>query len=188
MNRTIESNPFGIERAPVRSTLRVRVAFIICVLVSAFGVTMLDQTVVRAHEPITTKVRFNKEVVRILQRNCLGCHRPGGIAMSLATYDEARPWAKAIKEELLEKRMPPWHPVKGFGEFRNAPELTQRDIDLIVNWVEGGAPKGDEKDLPGYNNPFIDKTWLAFPKPLFNEPGQFGFPDPGHHQFLEGFR
>lgn len=116
-----------------------------------------------AHEPITTKVRFNKEVIRVLQRSCLGCHHPGGIAMSLATYDEARPWAKAIKEELLEKRMPPWHAVKGYGEFRNAPSLTQRDVDLIVNWVEGGAPKGDEKDLPS--------------APLFSNDWQLGKPD-----------
>jgi len=146
-----------MEKELNRSPLRARVALVNCVLVSAFGVAMLDLTVVRAHEPITTKVRFNKEVVRILQRNCLGCHRPGGIAMSLATYDEARPWAKAIKEELLEKRMPPWHPVKGYGEFRNAPALSQRDIDLIINWVEGGAPKGDEKDLP--EGPLYSTDW-----------------------------
>ena len=116
-----------------------------------------------AHEPITTRVRFNKEVIRVLQRNCLGCHHPGGAAMSLATYDEARPWAKAIKEELLEKRMPPWCAVKGYGEFSNAPSLTHRDIDMIVNWVEGGAPKGDEKDLP--------------PSPLFSNDWQLGKPD-----------
>lgn len=116
-----------------------------------------------AHEPITTKVRFNKELIRILQRNCLGCHHPGGIAFSLATYDEARPWAKAIKEEVLEKRMPPWHAVRGYGDFRNAPSLTQRDIDLIVNWVEGGAPKGEDKDLPE--------------GPLFSNDWQLGTPD-----------
>ncbi|MFY9611030.1 MAG: cytochrome c [Blastocatellia bacterium] len=116
-----------------------------------------------AHEPITTKVRFNKEVVRVLQRNCLGCHHTGGLAMSLAAYDEARPWAKAIKEELLEKRMPPWHAVRGYGEFRNAPTITQREIDLIVNWVEGGAPKGDDKDLPD--------------GPLYSGEGQLGAPD-----------
>ena len=117
----------------------------------------------RAHEPITTKVRFNKEPVRILQRNCLSCHHPGGLAFSLATYDEARPWAKAIKEEVLERRMPPWHAVKGYGEFSNAPSLTQRDIDLIVNWVEGGAPKGEDKDLPS--------------GPLFSNDWQLGKPD-----------
>ncbi|HXU36185.1 MAG TPA: cytochrome c [Blastocatellia bacterium] len=116
-----------------------------------------------AHEPITTKVRFNKELVRILQRNCLTCHHPGGIAFSLATYDEARPWAKAIKEEVLEKRMPPWHAVKGYGDFSNGPTLTQRDIDLIVNWVEGGAPKGEDKDLPS--------------DPLFSNDWQLGKPD-----------
>jgi hypothetical protein len=116
-----------------------------------------------AHEPITTKVRFNKEVIRVLQRSCLGCHRPGGIAMSLATYDEARPWAKAIKEELLEKRMPPWHAMKGYGEFRNSPSLTQHDVDLVVNWVEGGAPKGEDKDLPV--------------GPLYSDDWQLGKPD-----------
>ena len=110
-----------------------------------------------AHEPITTRVRFNKEVVRVLQRSCLGCHHTGGIAMSLASYEEARPWAKAIKEELLEKRMPPWHAVRGYGEFRNAPRVTQREIDLIVNWVEGGAPRGDEKDLP--SGPLFSDAW-----------------------------
>jgi hypothetical protein len=119
---------------------------------------------VAAHEPITTKVRFNKEVVRIFERSCLSCHRPGGIApFSLATYEEARPWAKAIKEEMLEKRMPVWHAVKGFGEFRNSPRLTQREMDLIVNWVEGGAPKGEDKDYPK--------------KPLYSDDWPLGKPD-----------
>jgi hypothetical protein len=133
-------------------------------VVLTFAFCLLPFALVSAHEPITTKVRFNKEVIRVLQRSCLGCHHPGGIAMSLATYEEARPWAKAIKEELLEKRMPPsWHAVKGYGEFRNAPALTQRDVDIIVNWVEGGAPKGDEKDLPA--------------APLFSNEWQLGKPD-----------
>jgi hypothetical protein len=77
--------------------------------------------------------------------------------MSLATYEDARPWAKAIKEEILEKRMPPWHAVKGYGEFRNAPPLAQREVDLIVNWVEGGAPKGEDKDLPA--GPLFSEDW-----------------------------
>jgi hypothetical protein len=111
-----------------------------------------------AHTPITTKMLFNREIVRILKDNCLGCHRPGGIApMSLATYEEARPWAKAIKEELLERRMPPWPAVRGFGEFSNAPRLTQRDIDAIVNWVDGGAPKGDAQLLPP--GPLLPVDW-----------------------------
>ena len=111
-----------------------------------------------AHEPITTKVRFTKEVIRVFERNCTGCHRPKGVApFSLTEYEEARPWAKAIKEEMLEKRMPIWHAVKGFGDFANAPLLTQREIDLIVNWVEGGAPKGDDKDYP--TTPVYSDDW-----------------------------
>jgi hypothetical protein len=131
---------------------------------SLFAFCVLPFVFASAHEPITTKVRFNKEVIRILQRNCISCHREGGAApMSLATYDEARPWAKAIKEEILEKRMPPWRPVKGYGEFSNAPSLTQHEIDLLVNWVEGGAPKGDEKNLPR--------------SPLYADHWQLGKPD-----------
>jgi hypothetical protein len=127
------------------------IAFVACLVATLFAPAPIS-----AHEPITTKILFNKEVVRVLQRNCLGCHRPGGIApMSLATYEEARPWAKAIKEELLEKRMPPCSAVKGFGDFRNSFPITQREIDLIVNWVEGGAPAGKTDLLPEgklYNN------------------------------------
>lgn len=112
-----------------------------------------------SHEPITTNVRFNKEIIRILQRNCLECHAAGKIKadIPLGTYEEARPWAKAIKEEVLEKRMPPYQAMRGFGLFHNSYGLSQREIDLIVSWVEGGAPKGDLKDLPPGDNP--RSTW-----------------------------
>jgi hypothetical protein len=146
--RSAETSPSS--RPAIDSRLAVTAVFVFASLLFPFAFAI-------AHEPITTRVRFNKEVVRVLQRSCLGCHRTGGIAMSLATYEEARPWAKAIKEELLEKRMPPWHAVRGYGEFRNAPPITQREIDLIVNWVEGGAPRGDEKDLPP--GPLFSDGW-----------------------------
>jgi len=102
------------------------------------------------HEPITTKVMFNKEIIRILNRNCLACHAPGKIKsdISLTTYEEARPWAKAIKEEVLEKRMMPFQAVKGYGRFQHNYTLTQRDVELLVSWIEGGAPRGDAKDYP----------------------------------------
>jgi hypothetical protein len=103
-----------------------------------------------AHEPITTKVMFNKEVIRILARNCLACHAPGKIKsdISFTTYEEARPWAKAIKEEVLEKRMVPFQAVKGYGSFVHDYTLPQRDVELLVSWIEGGAPRGDAKDYP----------------------------------------
>lgn len=103
-----------------------------------------------AHEPITTKVMFNKEVIRILERNCLACHAPGKIKsdIPLTTYEEARPWAKAIKEEVLEKRMAPFQAVKGYGGFIHDYTLPQRDVELLISWIEGGAPRGDAKDYP----------------------------------------
>ena len=68
--------------------------------------------------------------------------------MSLLTYEEARPWAKAIRDEVLNRRMPPWDAVKGVGQFRDDPSLSQPEMDLLVSWVEGGAPEGNPIYLP----------------------------------------
>ena len=69
------------------------------------------------------------------------------MAFSLMTYKEARPWAEAIKEEVLARRMPPWGAVKGFGDYRNDEALTPEQLELITSWVDGGVPEGEEKDL-----------------------------------------
>jgi hypothetical protein len=84
----------------------------------------------------------------LLYSRCTVCHRQGGSAFSLLTYAEARPWAKAIKDEVLERRMPPWGAVKGFGEFQDDRGLTQEQLELIADWVEGGAPEGDPQYMP----------------------------------------
>jgi hypothetical protein len=101
-----------------------------------------------AHDTITTKLLWTQEISRLMNKHCVSCHREGGSAMSLATYEDARPWAKAIRDEVAARRMPPWGAVKGVGEFRGDPSLSQIEIDMIVNWVEGGAPKGDDAYLP----------------------------------------
>jgi len=106
-----------------------------------------------AHDPTTTPVTFSREISRLLNGRCAGCHREGGSAFSLLTYGDARPWAKAIKEEVLERRMPPWGAIKGFGEFRDDQSLTQEQIDTIAEWVEGGAPEGDRALLPAPPDP-----------------------------------
>ena len=100
------------------------------------------------HDIITTKVTFNREIIRLFNSHCISCHREGGTAFSLETYKAARPWAKAIGEEVLQRRMPPWGAVKGFGDFRNDQGLTEEQLELIVDWEEGGAPEGEDKDLP----------------------------------------
>lgn len=118
-------------------------------LAQAAAIVLLGLPGLMAHDPITTKITFSREIIRIFHKRCLGCHKEGGPApMSLATYEQARPWAKAIKEEVLERRMPPWGAVKGFGAFRNDRALSQEEVNLIADWVEGGAPEGEPKYLP----------------------------------------
>jgi len=115
----------------------------IVVLLVAFGVS----SSARAHDVITTKLTWNREISRIITARCAVCHRPGGRAFSLLTYAEARPWAVAIREEILARRMPPWGAVKGFGNFRNDVALTGEQIEWITAWVGGGVPEGDPADL-----------------------------------------
>ena len=80
----------------------------------------------------------------MVTQRCVGCHQPGGAApFSLRTYAEARPWAVAIKEEVLQRRMPPWPAAKGFGEFSNDISLPQEEINRLAEWAEGGAPEGE---------------------------------------------
>jgi hypothetical protein len=126
---------------------RRRSAIVVLLFVFAFFISTRTGS---THEPITTKVMFNKEVIRILNRNCLACHAPGKIKadIPLTTYEEARPWAKAIKEEVLEKRMMPFQAVKGYGKFQHDYALPQRVVELLVSWIEGGAPRGEAKDYP----------------------------------------
>ncbi len=100
-----------------------------------------------AHDPITTNITWTNEISRLVYRHCEGCHQQGGQAMPLESYTQVRPWAKAIRDEVLARRMPPWDPVKGVGDFRDDASLSIPEIDLFVRWVEGGAPEGDSSWL-----------------------------------------
>ena len=108
---------------------------------------------VAAHTRITTTVTWDREIAPIIQARCVACHTAGGRApMSLATYEAARPWARAIRYEVLTRRMPKWHAARGFGEFANDPSLSPFEIQLIAAWVDGGAPKS----LPALGPPWPD--------------------------------
>jgi hypothetical protein len=94
-------------------------------------------------------VTFNKDVLPVLQKNCQSCHRPGQIApMSLLSYKDARPWAKAMKNAVVTGTMPPWFADSNYGHFLNERRLTHSEIDTIAKWVDAGAPEGDGKDAP----------------------------------------
>ncbi len=100
-----------------------------------------------AHDPIKTRVTWTGDISRIVQARCVSCHAPDGRGpMSLATYEDARPWARTIKEEVMTRRMPKWHAVRGYGDFSNDPSLSPFEIALIAAWADGGAPRGTEAD------------------------------------------
>ena len=94
---------------------------------------------------------FAKDIAPIFQEKCQDCHRTGSMApMSLVTYEETRPWAKAIKQRVVTRNMPPWHLDKtvGIQHFQNDISLSDEQIATIVRWVDAGAPLGDPKDMP----------------------------------------
>src|SRR5262249_54579805 len=122
------------------------------VAVLSVGLTVLVSGFVtsgRAAAP--ADVTFAKDVAPIFQRSCQNCHRPDSIApMSLLTYEDARPWAKAIKQNVVLRNMPPWHidPNIGISKFKNSVALADQEITTIAQWVDAGAPKGDPADMP----------------------------------------
>ena len=117
--------------------------------ISVVAVSAALTFAVSADSGKTKGVTFTKDVARILFNNCAECHRPTGIApMSLMTYKDTRPWAKSVKQRVADRSMPPWFADPNHGEFSNNPSLSQKDIDTIVAWVDSGAPKGDDKDMP----------------------------------------
>ena len=114
---------------------------------------MLSSSGLDAQSATTTpqEVTFTKDVAPILQRSCQSCHRPDNIApMPLLTYEQARPWAKSIKEKVLLRIMPPWYidPNVGIRKFKNDGGLSDQEIATIVKWVDAGAPRGNPADLP----------------------------------------
>jgi peroxiredoxin len=95
------------------------------------------------------EVTYSKQVARILQKNCLECHRPGQIGpMSLLTYDDASAWSETIREVVQEGRMPPWFADPHYGTFSNDRRLSREEREILLTWIEGGCPKGDDQDLP----------------------------------------
>lgn len=126
---------------------------------------------------------FTKDVLPILQENCITCHRQGGdniagmvAPMSLVTYQEVRPWAKSIVKNVVSKNMPPWFATEDFhGVFSNERRISEEEIQTIVKWVESGAARGNPKDAPAPIEFPSDSGWLAgepdlvvsYPEPYF---------------------
>ena len=102
--------------------------------------------VLSAQQPTAT---FHRDVEPIVQDRCQSCHRAGEIGrMPLGSYEEVRPWARAIRQAVADRSMPPWNADGPAGTFRNDPRLSQAEIDTVLSWVDGGAPAGDPMDAP----------------------------------------
>jgi hypothetical protein len=128
------------------------------------GMALLIPAIVGRLVPSTLKaepagaageVTFTKDVAPILQRSCENCHRADGVApMSLSTYEDTRPWARAIKQRTgigpKAGVMPPWYVEKNIGiqQFHNDPSLSDEEIATLAKWADTGAPRGNPADLP----------------------------------------
>jgi len=158
-------------------------------LVSALAVTVVltgsaqDTRV----PPMQNAPTFSKDVAPILYSKCVTCHRPGEVApMSLITYKDARPWARAIRDKVIAREMPPWHADPAHGTFRNDRSLTPAQIDTIVKWVDGGARQGDEKQMPAL--PALASGWqIGRPDVVFEMPVDYKIPADGtvEYQYFE---
>lgn len=130
---------------------------------AAFGLLLVSLSI-SSSAGSKSEVTFSKDIAPIFYKNCAYCHRPGEIApMSLLTYKDARPWAKSIREKVVDGTMPPWHADFRYGSFKNDRRLSKTESDTIIAWVDEGAKEGNPKDLP--------------PAPRFTEGWQIGKPD-----------
>jgi len=150
------------------------------ILITGLGIAFLTASLNGASASDKATVTFAKDVAPIVFNKCATCHRPGEpVPMSLTSYQEVRPWAKAVKEQILERSMPPWYADPGSSlKFRNERLLSQKEIDTIVAWVDAGSPKGDDADLPAL--PKFAKGWSwGEPDMIIPMPVEFEVPAEG---------
>lgn len=91
---------------------------------------------------------FYRDALPILEKHCQSCHRPGEMAFPLTAYDQAAAHARAIRESVATKKMPPWLADPDYGHFANDPSLSQSEIKTLARWADGGAPAGDPHEAP----------------------------------------
>ena len=147
------------------------------------GLTTLLTAVVVVSAPApkdsSANVTFNKDILPILQKNCQNCHRPGEVApMSLVTYQDARPWAKAIKAAVVTQKMPPWFMDSTYdSHFSDVRRLSEADTKTLAAWADSGAPEGDAKDKRA---PLaFQDGWNLKPDLVIEMPNEFHVPATG---------
>jgi hypothetical protein len=134
-------------------------------------------------------VTFSKDVAPILQKACQNCHHPGAIApMSLLTYQDARPWARSIKQKVMSREMPPWYIDRhvGITKFKGDPSLTDAEIAVITRWVDQGAPAGNPADMPPPRQfAEVDKWHIGKPDMVVSLPKAYELRANGPDEFYD---
>src|SRR4030095_10442544 len=138
---------------------KVTMGSVIAVSLAAICLFALPETNANGdNKPPAKNITFTKDVAPIFFKQCAECHREGEIApFSALSYKDVRPWAKSIREKVASREMPPWHADPKHGEWLNDRRLTQRQIDTIIAWIDGGAKEGDPQDLPPQQD--FNKGW-----------------------------
>src|SRR5262249_11952921 len=153
-----------VETAMFRSCLVVRPARFAGLLLIGLAASGGENRSQAAGPPRGEPITYSKHVAPILFKQCASCHRPGEVgAFSLLNYKDAAKRAHFLKEVTASRRMPPWKPVPGYGEFEDARVLSETEIETLARWADSGTKQGEAKDLP--------------PLPKFTEGWQLGKPD-----------
>ena len=157
----------------MRSTIPIFFAVAIAFTAIATNLMTTGSTPVLAGpEPVT----YSNQVARLVQQHCQGCHRPGEVApFSLLTYDDAYQKRDKIRRVVEQRKMPPWKPVPGFGDFADSRRLPDADIATFRAWLDTGAPEGDRRDLPPPRQ-FSDTWSLGTPDAVLAADVEFEVP------------
>jgi hypothetical protein len=136
--------------------------------------------IARSKKPATSsKITYSNQVVRLFQKNCQECHRPGEIGpFSLLTYGQAKGWADMIHETVDSGRMPPWYADPHFGKFANDRRLSKEDKETLLAWIDQGCPQGDDKELPAPKE-WHEGWWIGKPDVVITMQQDFSVPADG---------
>jgi hypothetical protein len=173
------------------TTWRPRVTTAAAILTTiTVGVTMTRTAVLAQNStPAAGQVTFTKDVAPIFQRSCQNCHRPGSMApMSLLTFEDARPWARSIKQKVSGREMPPWFIDRHIGitKFKNDPSLTEAEIATITKWVDAGAPMGNPADMPAPRQFADQDKWaMGTPDMIIKMPKPYKLAATGPDNFVD---
>jgi hypothetical protein len=144
---------------------------------------LASSVVVCAIASAAPTVTFHRDVEPILQQHCQECHRPGEIGpMPLLSFEQTRPWAKAIKASVLKNQMPPWPADAHYGKFSNDRSLTRQQIDTLAAWADANAPEGSKSDAPKPRT-WVDGWNIGHPDTVVQMPNPIDVPAAGEVEY-----